>query len=136
MGMVVLRRFYPRHKYAAVALITLGIILSTMASQSVKSAERAAGQSSPAPEPPQQQQEGLDRSSPATLAIGVTLLTVALLLAARLGIFQEVLYRDYGRHSQQALFITVRGGGNEKEREIQIGRVCIMHCCSVIVSCY
>ena len=33
MGMVVLKRFYPRHKYAAVALITVGIILSTWASQ-------------------------------------------------------------------------------------------------------
>ena len=33
MGMVVLRRFYPRHKYAAVALVTVGIILSTIASQ-------------------------------------------------------------------------------------------------------
>ena len=33
MGMVVLRRFYPRHKYAAVALVTLGIIISTIASQ-------------------------------------------------------------------------------------------------------
>ena len=33
MGMVVLRRFYPRHKYAAVVLVTLGIILSTIASQ-------------------------------------------------------------------------------------------------------
>ncbi|KAF0291808.1 UDP-xylose and UDP-N-acetylglucosamine transporter [Amphibalanus amphitrite] len=101
MGMVVLRRFYPRHKYAAVALVTVGIILSTIASQSVKSAEKPAVEG-PTKAPP----SGLDRSSPATLALGVAILTAALLLAARLGIFQEVLYRDYGRHSQQALFIT------------------------------
>ena len=79
--------------------------------QSVKSAERAASSPDQGTErvPPA---VGLDRSSPATLAVGVAILTVALLLAARLGIFQEVLYREYGRHSQQALFITVSGWGD------------------------
>ena len=41
------------------------------------------------------------------MSYGVLLLVTALLLSARLGIFQEVLYRDHGRHSQQALFFTV-----------------------------
>lgn len=48
------------------------------------------------------------RSSAASMAVGVALLTTALLLSARLGIFQETLYSTYGKHSQQALFFTVR----------------------------
>ena len=49
------------------------------------------------------------------MSYGVLLLITALLLSARLGIFQEVLYRDHGRHSQQALFFTVSrpAGGRE-----------------------
>ena len=53
----------------------------------------------------------------ADMSYGVFLLVTALLLSARLGIFQEVLYRDYGRHSQQALFFTVRtASGGESNR--------------------
>ena len=83
----------------------------------MKSAERAASASST----PEHGTE-LDRSSPATLAVGVAILTAALLLAARLGIFQEVLYREYGRHSQQALFITVsRGWGGQETTAVDVG---------------
>ncbi|XP_037070792.1 UDP-xylose and UDP-N-acetylglucosamine transporter-like [Pollicipes pollicipes] len=100
MGMVVLKRFYRKHKYIAVVLITLGIILCTLASQAVKNAKKADAAATV------EQPAGLDRSSPVTLAVGAGVLTAALLLSARLGIFQEVLYKTHGKHAQQALFIT------------------------------
>lgn len=36
------------------------------------------------------------------------MLTFALLMSARMGIFQEMLYKQYGKHSKEALFYNVR----------------------------
>jgi hypothetical protein len=35
------------------------------------------------------------------------MLTFALLMSARMGIFQETLYKQYGKHSKEALFYNV-----------------------------
>lgn len=35
------------------------------------------------------------------------MLTFALLMSARMGIFQEILYKEYGKHSKEALFYNV-----------------------------
>lgn len=35
---------------------------------------------------------------------GIAMLTFALLMSARMGIFQETLYKEYGKHSKEALF--------------------------------
>lgn len=40
-------------------------------------------------------------------AIGIALLTVALFISARMGIYQEVLYKQYGKHPWEALYVTV-----------------------------
>lgn len=97
MGMWVLGRYYPRFKYLAVLLITAGIILCTYCSRLVNQTES---------------QSKMNDSGVTSLVggsrmlVGVAILLVALLMSARLGIFQEVLYRNYGKHSQQALFFT------------------------------
>lgn len=39
---------------------------------------------------------------------GIAALTFALLMSARMGIFQETLYKEYGKHSKEALFYNVR----------------------------
>lgn len=39
--------------------------------------------------------------------IGIILLTSALLLSARMGIFQEQLYKNHGKHPEEALYYTV-----------------------------
>lgn len=39
---------------------------------------------------------------------GIAMLTFALLMSARMGIFQEMLYKQYGKHSKEALFYNVR----------------------------
>lgn len=41
------------------------------------------------------------------LTTGITLLTVALFVSARMGIYQEVLYKKHGKYSHEALYITV-----------------------------
>lgn len=38
---------------------------------------------------------------------GIILLTVALFVSARMGIYQEVLYKTHGKHPQEALYYTV-----------------------------
>merc|ERR1719251_74323 len=38
------------------------------------------------------------------LAVGILLLTFALMLSARMGIYQEVIYGKYGKHPKEALF--------------------------------
>ncbi|KAG4075441.1 hypothetical protein HA402_015094 [Bradysia odoriphaga] len=38
--------------------------------------------------------------------LGITLLTVALFVSARMGIYQEVLYKEHGKHPQEALYYT------------------------------
>lgn len=35
------------------------------------------------------------------------MLTFALLMSARMGIFQEMVYKEYGKHSKEALFYNV-----------------------------
>lgn len=39
--------------------------------------------------------------------MGIALLTVALFISARMGIYQEVLYKRYGKHPREALYVTV-----------------------------
>jgi len=38
---------------------------------------------------------------------GILLLTVALFVSARMGIYQEVLYGRYGKHPRESLYYTV-----------------------------
>jgi UDP-xylose/UDP-N-acetylglucosamine transporter B4 len=38
--------------------------------------------------------------------MGITLLTVALFISARMGLYQEVLYKRYGKHPDEALYYT------------------------------
>jgi hypothetical protein len=40
--------------------------------------------------------------------IGIALLTGALLLSARMGIYQESIYKKYGKYPEEALYYTVK----------------------------
>lgn len=39
--------------------------------------------------------------------LGIALLTAALFISARMGIYQEVLYKRYGKYPREALYVTV-----------------------------
>lgn len=43
-----------------------------------------------------------------TFIVGIILLTLALFVSARMGIYQEVLYKKHGKYAHEALYITVR----------------------------
>uniref|UniRef100_A0A1Z5L212 Ribonuclease Oy n=1 Tax=Ornithodoros moubata TaxID=6938 RepID=A0A1Z5L212_ORNMO len=77
LGMLLLQRRYPLSKYIAVSMITVGIILCTYAS--VRDV------------PKQKDRVVRHNDSLHTQFIGVILLSLALLLSARMGIYQERL---------------------------------------------
>jgi len=87
MGIVMLGKRYTTTKYVSVLMITAGILVCTI-------------MSAKAPQTSSQDEDIL------WLAIGILLLTFALFLSARMGIYQEVIYGKYGKHPKEALFYT------------------------------
>ncbi|OBS71819.1 hypothetical protein A6R68_13604 [Neotoma lepida] len=77
LGIIILKKRYSMFKYTSIALVSAGIFICTF-----MSAKQVTSQSS--------------------LSIGA--LTFALLMSARMGIFQETLYKQFGKHSKEALF--------------------------------
>ncbi|GLH02318.1 UDP-xylose and UDP-N-acetylglucosamine transporter [Gryllus bimaculatus] len=98
MGVIILKKKYTFSKYLSVFMITLGIVICTIVSgKEVKSTQ-----------PP-----GKEDASNTTefqiffwWVVGIILLTVALFVSARMGIYQETLYGRYGKHPKEALFYT------------------------------
>uniref|UniRef100_A0A1E1XFH6 Putative udp-n-acetylglucosamine transporter n=1 Tax=Amblyomma aureolatum TaxID=187763 RepID=A0A1E1XFH6_9ACAR len=90
LAVILLRRRYPMSKYSAVVMITLGILICTIAS--VKDGGKDAGTAKS------------EDSATYTKCIGIGLLLFALLLSARMGIYQETLYARYGKHPRESLF--------------------------------
>ncbi|XP_074603134.1 UDP-xylose and UDP-N-acetylglucosamine transporter-like [Brevipalpus obovatus] len=89
LGILILRRRYSFSKYFAVILITIGIILCTIASYD-PSVGSSKGEN--------------DQRHFHTWILGLTILTVVLFTSAFMGIFQEKLYAKYGRHHEEVLF--------------------------------
>lgn len=79
-------------------MITIGIVMCTIVSgQEIKSTQKMA-------------QDGVPPSQMENLfwwSLGITLLTVALFISARMGLYQETLYVRYGKHPKEALYYTV-----------------------------
>lgn len=89
MGVLVLGRSYTMTKHSSVIMITLGTIICTLASADNLDQEEDIG-------------EGV--SGLVTWLMGIAILTFALFMSARMGIFQEVLFTKHGKHSREALF--------------------------------
>jgi UDP-xylose/UDP-N-acetylglucosamine transporter B4 len=112
LGMIILKKRYILSKYISVILITIGIILCTFASGSnIRKDEK----------------DKTDKDGSSSFywwCIGVFLMIglcaeiyrkliyfnyiflVSLFLAARMGLYQEVLYKRCGKHPDEALFYT------------------------------
>ncbi|KAK6621197.1 hypothetical protein RUM43_011503 [Polyplax serrata] len=94
LGVYILKKSYPISKYLSVLLITLGITVCTIVSgKDVKSTNTRA--------PPTTSYEDFF-----WWTIGILILTVALFLSAALGIYQEFLFKKFGKHPKEALFYT------------------------------
>lgn len=78
-------------KYTSIALVSAGIFICTF-----MSAKQVTSQSSLS------EKDGFQAFAWWLLGIGA--LTFALLMSARMGIFQETLYKKFGKHSKEALF--------------------------------
>ncbi|CAB1446000.1 unnamed protein product [Pleuronectes platessa] len=91
LGIIILKKRYSASKYLSIVLISTGIFICTiMSARQVNVAT-----------------EGSEDQGFYTFVrwlIGIAMLTFALLMSARMGIFQETLYKQYGKHSKEALF--------------------------------
>lgn len=97
MGILILKKKYTPLKYLSVIMITAGIIICTIQSgQEVKahgSEKRTA-----------EEDAALRPMDIFWWAMGIAILTFALFLSARMGIFQETLYAKHGKHPWEALY--------------------------------
>uniref|UniRef100_A0A670ZLB1 Solute carrier family 35 member B4 n=1 Tax=Pseudonaja textilis TaxID=8673 RepID=A0A670ZLB1_PSETE len=82
LGIIILKKRYTVSKYISIALVSLGIFTCTLMS--------AKELVSPV---------GLNH-----YVLGIAALTFALLMSALMGIFQETIYKKFGKHSKEALF--------------------------------
>lgn len=98
MGIIILKKHYAFSKYLSVLMITLGIAICTIVSgKDIKSLQSKNVEQIP--------------TTPWDdffwWMLGITLLTVALFVSARMGIYQEVLHARYGKNAREALYYTV-----------------------------
>lgn len=91
LGIIILKKRYSASKYLSIALVSAGIFICTiMSAKQVNVASEGS------------EEQGFNALM--RWLIGIAMLTFALLMSARMGIFQETLYKQYGKHSKEALF--------------------------------
>uniref|UniRef100_A0A1A9ZV34 UDP-xylose and UDP-N-acetylglucosamine transporter n=1 Tax=Glossina pallidipes TaxID=7398 RepID=A0A1A9ZV34_GLOPL len=99
MGIAILKRRYVISKYLSVLLITVGIVMCTLVSATeVEDTSNPKLKSTTA--------ESSEYSAIFWWTLGIIILTIALLISACMGIYQEFLYRKYGKRSREALYYT------------------------------
>ncbi|TMS05136.1 UDP-xylose and UDP-N-acetylglucosamine transporter [Larimichthys crocea] len=88
LGIIILKKRYTASKYLSIALVSAGIFICTiMSAKQVNVANEGS------------EEEGLFAFM--HWLIGIAMLTFALLMSARMGIFQETLYKQYGKTLQR-----------------------------------
>lgn len=93
MGIIILKKSYQLLKYISVVLITIGIIVCSVASgTTLKESTK--------------EESDDDFGVLFWWSIGISLFTIALFISARMGIYQETLFKKYGKHPYEALFYT------------------------------
>ncbi|GAB5588613.1 golgi uridine diphosphate-N-acetylglucosamine transporter [Umbelopsis nana] len=86
MGWLLLSKRYSTGQVIAVILVTVGVIWATIASTNVE--------------------HKIDADSSSKFALGIAILSIAMVLSACLGLLQEVTYRKYGKAWREGLFYT------------------------------
>lgn len=114
LGIIILKKRYSMFKYTSIALVSAGIFICTF-----MSAKQVTVQSSLS------DKDGFQAFAWWLLGIGA--LTFALLMSARMGIFQETLYRQFGKHSKEALFYNVSNFLNSRRWSFQL-MICWTEC--------
>jgi len=120
MGMVLLGKRYKTVKYVSVVMITFGIatctVMSATSRVSIKTGKAVfadpihANETEKPSEEVNKLKQGLEKEAESArfnqLLFGIGLLTFALFLSARMGIYQEVIFGKFGKHAKEALFYT------------------------------
>lgn len=99
MGVWILKKRYPPLKYLAVFMISAGIAICTIQSSGDVKAPRKTHEDAA-------EEEKLKFIDWLWWCLGIAILTFALFVSARMGIFQESLYSKYGKHPWEALYYT------------------------------
>ncbi|XP_013144061.1 PREDICTED: UDP-xylose and UDP-N-acetylglucosamine transporter [Papilio polytes] len=99
MGVWILKKRYPPLKYLAVFMISAGIAICTIQSSGDVKAPRETHKDAA-------EEERLQFIDWLWWCLGIAILTFALFVSARMGIFQESLYAKYGKHPWEALYYT------------------------------
>ncbi|KAG0374475.1 golgi uridine diphosphate-N- acetylglucosamine transporter [Mortierella sp. AD032] len=92
LGMILMNKRYSKSQIFAVTIVTIGVIYATT------SAKASSPQKSSKP----QQQDSTGNSS--DYAIGVFMLTIALIISSLMGLLQEATYQKYGAEWREGLF--------------------------------
>ncbi|XP_030756332.1 UDP-xylose and UDP-N-acetylglucosamine transporter-like [Sitophilus oryzae] len=110
MGIWILKKKYTWDKYLSVFMITLGIIICTLySSKDVRKTCNNCDNNNNNPISNDETVKApmeIDSNQFFWWVIGILLLTGALLLSARMGIYQENLYKVHGKHPEEALYYT------------------------------
>ena len=105
LGMIILNKRYTKVKYLSVIIISIGITACTIVSgQSVSSNKNQATEYEAGEGDTTDVEHAMDFM---WWMVGIAMLTFALFMSARMGIYQEVIYAKYGKHSDEALFYCV-----------------------------
>lgn len=96
MGIIILKKVYTFSKYLSVTMITLGIAICTIISS--KDVKKTGPEDKLVPTS--------DMEDFFWWIVGISLMTIALFISARMGIYQEVLYKKHGKHPYEALYYT------------------------------
>ncbi|XP_043604014.1 UDP-xylose and UDP-N-acetylglucosamine transporter [Bombus pyrosoma] len=97
MGIIILKKRYVFSKYLSVFMITLGIAICTIVSgKEIKSLQAKNVEQVPT----------TPWDDLFWWILGISLLTIALFVSARMGIYQEVLHKKYGKNPREALYYT------------------------------
>ncbi|XP_065165157.1 nucleotide sugar transporter SLC35B4-like [Atheta coriaria] len=104
MGIWILKKKYAFSKFVSVGMITAGIIICTFISGNQKVACTNCDGDKPLSD--KNDDNAADNVDFLWWLVGIVILTTALLLSARMGIFQETLYKEHGKHPDEALYYT------------------------------
>ncbi|KAJ1666250.1 golgi uridine diphosphate-N- acetylglucosamine transporter [Coemansia sp. RSA 1646] len=94
-GFLVMKKRYPAKQVVAVVMVSIGVVVATMASVGSKDDSGTPGATAT------HTNHGLQISDS---AIGIVFLSLSVVLAALLGLYQETTYVKYGKHWQEGLF--------------------------------
>lgn len=96
MGIIILSKSYDFWKYFSVVLITIGICICTIVSGmnlNLSNAKKA-------------NENNYGFGLMFWWSIGILMMTISLFVSARMGLYQETLYKKNGKHPDEALFYT------------------------------